>query len=84
MGGVRHSGASHPLTLPVDRLSVDLVFPLSPSLSHSIHMMRNFSISCCIYPEIHVPASRSVLAHTFVGEQLQSLIERLDGARSHS
>ena len=35
MGGVRHSGASHPLTLPVDRLSVDLVFP--PFLSLSLH-----------------------------------------------
>ena len=37
MGGVRHSGASHPLTLPVDRLSVDLVFPLSLSLSLHPH-----------------------------------------------
>ena len=72
MGGVRHSGASHPLTLPVDRLSVDLAFPLSLSLSHSIHMMRNFSISCCIYTEIHIPASRSVLAHTFVGEHYKA------------
>ena len=57
MGGVRHSGASHPLTLSllpvVDRLSVDLVFPLSLSLSLHPHDEEFLNLVLHLYRDTH-------------------------------
>ena len=56
MGGVRHSGASHPLIIV---LLSPLLRPPAPPHPSFLHMMRNFAMLCCIRTRT-VPRFRSI------------------------